>query len=276
VKRVPAPVRDCSGAQPVVGEGEIHEINHSPERPGGRRAIRYPTNTIYEDTLQALEDRFGDQHFAAAYRCQLTTRTPKAGESLQDFAKATELLVHRAYPTLTVNHIGRAAAKAFVYGVEDTDVKIQLLLGGEKTVNEALRQALGLQAVLVAARPHKNNTKMYRGSRSPPTRRRNSKQSGCCNYGEPCHFGNNCPYERKTDNKWRQKHEDTRESPRRSEWRPSNNEETNRRVAKRRETSEGRRRRAGADVCTKAPHQALTVTTENIDPTLVTHGSPAQ
>jgi hypothetical protein len=36
-----------------------------------------PTNTTYENTLQVLEDRFGDQHFAAAYRCQLT-RTQKA------------------------------------------------------------------------------------------------------------------------------------------------------------------------------------------------------
>jgi translation initiation factor 2B subunit (eIF-2B alpha/beta/delta family) len=59
-----------------------------------------PTNTTYKNTLQALEDRFGDQHFAAAYRCQLTTRTQKAGESLQDFATAIELLAHRAYPTL--------------------------------------------------------------------------------------------------------------------------------------------------------------------------------
>jgi hypothetical protein len=38
-----------------------------------------PADTTYEETLQALEDRFGDQHFAAAYRCQLTTRTQKAG-----------------------------------------------------------------------------------------------------------------------------------------------------------------------------------------------------
>jgi hypothetical protein len=51
-----------------------------------------PTNTTYGDILQALEDRFGDQHFASAYRCQLTTRTQKVGESLQDFATAIELL----------------------------------------------------------------------------------------------------------------------------------------------------------------------------------------
>jgi hypothetical protein len=97
-----------------------------------------PTNTSYGDTLQALEDRFGDQHFAAAYHCQLTTRKEEARESLQDFVTAIELLAHCAYPTLPEDHIGREAAKTFAYGVEDPDIKIQLLLVGEKTINEAL------------------------------------------------------------------------------------------------------------------------------------------
>jgi hypothetical protein len=90
------------------------------------------TNATYEETLQALEERFGDQQFAAAYRCQLT-RTQKAGESLQDFVTVTEELAHRAYPTLLENHIWREAGKAFAHGVQDPDTKIQLLLGGEKT-----------------------------------------------------------------------------------------------------------------------------------------------
>jgi hypothetical protein len=51
---------------------------------------------MYDDTLQVLEDRSGDQHYAAAYRCQLTTRTKKAGESVQDFVTAIEQLAHRA------------------------------------------------------------------------------------------------------------------------------------------------------------------------------------
>jgi hypothetical protein len=72
---------------------------------------------------------------------------------------AIELLA----PTLPEDHTGREAGKAFAYGVQDPDIKIQLLLGGEKAVKKALRQALELQAVLVAARPHKNNIKTYRG-----------------------------------------------------------------------------------------------------------------
>jgi hypothetical protein len=95
-----------------------------------------PTNTTYENTLQALEDRFSDQHFAVAYRCQVTS-AQQAGEPLQDFSTAIELLAHRAYPTLPEDHIGREAGKTFAYGVQDHDKKIQLLLGGEKTVNKA-------------------------------------------------------------------------------------------------------------------------------------------
>jgi hypothetical protein len=44
---------------------------------------------------------YGNQHFAAAYRSQLTTKTQKAGESLQDIATAIEQLAHRASCTPT-------------------------------------------------------------------------------------------------------------------------------------------------------------------------------
>jgi hypothetical protein len=90
-----------------------------------------PTITTYEGTLQALEDRFGDQHFAAAYRCQWT-RTQEAAKSLQYFATSIEQLAHLAYPTLPEEHIWRKAGRAFAYRVADPDMKIQLLLRAEK------------------------------------------------------------------------------------------------------------------------------------------------
>jgi hypothetical protein len=160
--------------------------------------------------------------------------TQKAGKSLQDFATAIEQLAHRAYPTLPEANIRRGAGRAFADGVEDQDIKISLLIGGEKTVNEALRQALELEAVFLAARLHKTSTKTLWGNRSPPNRRRDARKSACWNCREPGHFVGNCPYERKADNdrRWKQEERpirDTRESPRRSEWRPSNNEVTNRR-----------------------------------------------
>jgi hypothetical protein len=47
-----------------------------------------------------------------------------------------------------------------------------LLLEGEKTVNEAFREAQELQVVLVAARPQKNYAKTHRGNRFSPNRRK--------------------------------------------------------------------------------------------------------
>jgi hypothetical protein len=48
------------------------------------------------------------------------------------------MLALRAYPNLPTDYVAREAGKAFTYGIRDADIKIQLLLGGEKTVNEAL------------------------------------------------------------------------------------------------------------------------------------------
>jgi hypothetical protein len=77
-----------------------------------------PTNATCEETLQALEDRFGDQQFAAAYRSQLKAKTQKVGETSQEFAMAIEHLAHGAYPTLPQDHIRKEAGKAVADGVE--------------------------------------------------------------------------------------------------------------------------------------------------------------
>jgi hypothetical protein len=60
---------------------------------------RIPKGATYEETLQALEDRFGDQHFAAAYRSQLKTRTHRAGESCKILQQPSNSL-----PTAPIPH----------------------------------------------------------------------------------------------------------------------------------------------------------------------------
>jgi hypothetical protein len=70
---------------------------------------------------------------------------------LQEFATAIKQLAHRAYPAIPEDHIRREAGKAFADEVEDPAIKIQLPLGKEKTVNEALRQVLELQVALLVS-----------------------------------------------------------------------------------------------------------------------------
>jgi hypothetical protein len=91
-----------------------------------------PKSATYEETLHALENRFWDQHFAAAYCSQLKAKKQRAGESLRDFVTTIERLAYRACPTLPEEHIRRGAGCAFVDGVGDADIKIKLLLGGER------------------------------------------------------------------------------------------------------------------------------------------------
>jgi hypothetical protein len=83
-----------------------------------------PTNATYEETLEALGDRYGDQHFDTAFHSQLIS-TQIAGESLQEFATAREQLAHGAYPTLPKELIRRDAGKAFADGVENPDSNFQ-------------------------------------------------------------------------------------------------------------------------------------------------------
>jgi hypothetical protein len=53
-----------------------------------------PKGETFDETLEALEDRFGDQHLAAAYRSQLKIRTQGFGESFQEFVTAVKQLAH--------------------------------------------------------------------------------------------------------------------------------------------------------------------------------------
>jgi hypothetical protein len=187
------------------------------------------TSATYDETLQVLED-VSEINRRRGHREQ--------GNPCKNFSAAIKELAHSAYPTLPEDHMMRGAGEAFADGVQDLNTKIQLLLGGGKTVNGALRLVLELQTVLLAVRPHKASAKTSCGNRSPsppPTHthtwRRDVRRPGCWNYGKSGHFESNCPYGKKAENDWRLKCEDkpsrnTREM--RSERRPRNNRETKR------------------------------------------------
>lgn len=188
-----------------------------------------PKGATYEEILQTLDDRFGDRHFAVASRYQLKTRIQRVGES-PDIATAIEQLVYCAYLALPEDHRRRAAVSTFVDGVVDLYIKFRSLTGGEKTLGEALRQALEIQVVLVAVRLQETNNASSRGSQSPPNRRRDASRSECWSCGKPGHFKDTCPYGRTEANDRRQdgSPRDTQQQPR-SERRSSNTQRETRR-----------------------------------------------
>jgi hypothetical protein len=212
----------------------------------------------YEEILQALENCLKEELFASAYCSQLKVRTQKAGESLQDFATAIQQLARRTYPASPEEHIRREAGKAFVESIQDYEIKIRLLLGGEKTLSEALRQALEVHAVLIAARSQRSNNVASRWTRSPPS---NGETQGVREAGttrKVIIFGVDITIEGRRQMtgtstmtkglqgtpRSRQKHQrGDRVTP----------EKRERETANRRQTGEGRRRRANAGKCIKRP-----------------------
>jgi hypothetical protein len=82
---------------------------------------------------------------------------------LQKFSTTVEQLAYCAYSALPVDYIKREAGKLFAGVVKDLVIRIQLLLGGEGTVSEALRQ-VELQAIFLAARPLKTSSRTFWGS----------------------------------------------------------------------------------------------------------------
>jgi hypothetical protein len=95
-------------------------------------------------------------------------------------------------------------------------------------VNKTLRQALELQAMLLAVRPHKMGARTFWESWSPqPTWLRDTSRSSCWRYGEPSHFRGSCSCGREVENNWHQKRDDrplreTPPPPWKSEWWPIN------------------------------------------------------
>jgi hypothetical protein len=112
-----------------------------------------PAEATYDDKVGALRDRFGDHQLAAAYRSQLKARSQASGETLQKSAAAVKQLAHRSFVCIPVAFIQTEATHSLIDGLREREVKQHLLMGGDRTLNEALNQALKLEAAQAVAGP---------------------------------------------------------------------------------------------------------------------------
>jgi hypothetical protein len=117
------------------------------------------------------------------------------GETLQEFAAAVEQLAHQALVGLPADHIQTEAAHAFIDVIRDREVKQYLLLGGARTLNEALNQAVKLEAAKAAAWPA---ARLREATRVPterpptPSECRRSERPVCWWCGQPGHIQKYC------------------------------------------------------------------------------------
>jgi hypothetical protein len=99
-------------------------------------------------------------------------------ESLQEFAATIKQLAHWALVRLRVEFIQKEATHAFIDRVRDCELKQRLLMDSDRSLSEALNQALKLEAVKAAARPL---VRLRRVSKSPMGMRLSPVEH--CRYG---------------------------------------------------------------------------------------------
>jgi hypothetical protein len=78
---------------------------------------------MYEETIRATEDWFGDEHLAALFCTQPKTRTWIIDDPVQEFINAIEWLTQHAFLALHKGHVGRGPGKAFGDGIRNQDIK---------------------------------------------------------------------------------------------------------------------------------------------------------
>ena len=105
-----------------------------------------------------------------------------------------EQLAHRAFLGLPINFIQAETAQSFIDGVQEREVKQHLLLGGDRTLNEALNQALKLEAAKETAGPPARLRELTgvpaKASQSPDHRRERSPV--CWQCGSTGHLRRDC------------------------------------------------------------------------------------
>jgi hypothetical protein len=84
--------------------------------------MRVLKGVTYEETVRALDDRFGDKCLAAGCRNQLETWTQIIGGSLQEFATTVKELTHHAFPALHMDHVHRGPCRAFGNDIRDQGI----------------------------------------------------------------------------------------------------------------------------------------------------------
>jgi len=148
----------------------------------------------YEDIVGAFRDRFDDQQLAAAYRSQLKARVQTSGETLQEFTAAVEQMARRVLVDLPLAFIQKGAAHAFIDGLRDREVKQHLLMGGDRTLNEAFNQALKLEAAKAATGPPARLRELTRATAraSQPSDRRREGRGLCWQCESAGHLLRDC------------------------------------------------------------------------------------
>jgi hypothetical protein len=117
----------------------------------------------YGDLSEALEARFAPANQTELYRAMLREKRQKPTDTLPELGESIRRLVHLAYPTAPREVTEMIAKDQFVDAFNDFDMRLRIQQSRPRTLNDAVRLAVEIEAFCRAERQRKQDIGFARG-----------------------------------------------------------------------------------------------------------------
>lgn len=122
------------------------------------------TACTYMELCDALESRFAPANQTELYRAMLREKRQKAAETLPELGESIRRLAHLAYPTAPREVTEMIAKDQFVDALIDFDMRLRIQQSRPKSLNDAIRLAVEIEAFSRAERQRRPNVGFARGA----------------------------------------------------------------------------------------------------------------
>ncbi|MES9904882.1 MAG: hypothetical protein ABW168_19680 [Sedimenticola sp.] len=102
--------------------------------------------------VEKLKSRYGSEGRAEVYRTQLKSRVRGKNETISELAQAIKKLTRQAYPSANQEIVEALALDVFIDALTDTDIRLRLREMGAKSLDEAEKTAVRMEAHRIADR----------------------------------------------------------------------------------------------------------------------------
>lgn len=119
--------------------------------------MRSGVNRTYAELCEALESRFAPANQTELYRVMLREKNQRPNESLPELGESIRRLAQLAYPTAPREVTEMIAKDQFIYALTEFDMRLRIKQSRPKSLNEAKRCAVEIEAFCRAERQRKGN-----------------------------------------------------------------------------------------------------------------------
>ena len=109
----------------------------------------------YDELVTTLNERFSPPNQMELYRAQLRERKQRASDSLPELGQSIRRLTNLAYPTAPLDVRETLAKEYFIDALIDSDIRLRIKQARPAALNDAIRQAVELEAFLKVEQKNK-------------------------------------------------------------------------------------------------------------------------